>query len=859
MSYRGKRPGGGLETDIEKAREEGNWKRVIELANQLKERPDTVKQFETLGWFLIGEGKLEELLEEMPTGQEDLTRERKDRLKEAKDCLLKTIGEDAKRLGVHLDSWILLAKLNYALGNYTDSLKYYEKAQIESLEEKQLPARSLKIMAEAFAIKGLCYEKLPLQTTSKHKLLERENKVIRCFELAGDLTLLYLQEVDRSCRRAHTQSTLSMQSVGTTSGTSSSPVPPAVTEQKLGPILEAALLKAPQLNLRAGRVDKAIARFRAMLSAEESRSTGSVRMRIAKQLAEVLLHSVSETQYTPPESGDSPRRVSSRQGSADSPWKPRKYGGNNLFVPSNKEEEVVLLLLLAEAMASKHVPLNQTPEYDAHRENTMMSATAVFNLMSLACARSGHYKVVTDMFERSLRFCPKEDHVWSGLALSLACEGRHLRALVLLREVAEQRPDDASTCLLAARLCYEKLDLLSEGIAWAERALSREEGAPQDLRARCHLYLGVGRYLQSYEVETREQRVGLCSSAGTHLALAGDLDPGDHLAQFYLGLHLATQRRLPEAHAAAQRALLLQPDHLPSLHLAILVLSARNEYDEAFRLCGQALSEYPDNLVLLALRARLEEKIVGGEEALATARQMFQLLREVGESNPGSADSGIGTNLGIDVCDNRSIVAPSHWDTMSDKDSASLQAQSVAASQVERTLSEVASSLSASVTKYNPHDAAYAQIRTWLLTGELYLRLGQVEAAEMCCTEARQVFPLSYLILYLRGAIHQAREEWEEAKTCLQNSLSIYPRHLASLQTLGLLHLRLGSPRLGELALRAAIRLEPADHVSWYNLGLVMESMEGESETAANCFATAQAMENTAPILPFSTIPLAFE
>ena len=112
------------------------------------------------------------------------------------------------------------------------------------------------------------------------------------------------------------------------------------------------------------------------------------------------------------------------------------------------------------------------------------------------------------------------------------------------------------------------------------------------------------------------------------------------------------------------------------------------------------------------------------------------------------------------------------------------------------------------MAKYNPHDAAYAQIRTWLLTGELYLRLGQVDAAEMCCTEARQVFPLSYLILYLRGAIHQSREEWEEAKTCLQNSLSIYPRHLASLQGLGLLHLKLGSPRLGELALRAAIRFE---------------------------------------------------
>ena len=63
MSYRSKRQG-TLENDIEKAREEGNWKKVIELAYQLKDRTDQVRQHETLGWFLIGEGKLEEYLEE---------------------------------------------------------------------------------------------------------------------------------------------------------------------------------------------------------------------------------------------------------------------------------------------------------------------------------------------------------------------------------------------------------------------------------------------------------------------------------------------------------------------------------------------------------------------------------------------------------------------------------------------------------------------------------------------------------------------------------------------------------------------------------------------------------------------------
>ena len=49
---------------------------------------------------------------------------------------------------MHLDSYILLGKLHYAMGNYDEALKFYERAQLDSLEEKQLPPRSLKIMAE---------------------------------------------------------------------------------------------------------------------------------------------------------------------------------------------------------------------------------------------------------------------------------------------------------------------------------------------------------------------------------------------------------------------------------------------------------------------------------------------------------------------------------------------------------------------------------------------------------------------------------------------------------------------------------------------------------------------------------------
>jgi hypothetical protein len=37
------------------------------------------------------------------------------------------------------------------------------------------------------------------------------------------------------------------------------------------------------------------------------------------------------------------------------------------------------------------------------------------------------------------------------------------------------------------------------------------------------------------------------------------------------------------------------------------------------------------------------------------------------------------------------------------------------------------------------------------------------------------------------------------------------------------------------------------------------QTIEEESETAANCFAVAQSTQLTAPILPFTSIPLGFE
>ncbi len=64
----------------------------------------------------------------------------------------------------------------------------------------------------------------------------------------------------------------------------------------------------------------------------------------------------------------------------------------------------------------------------------------------------------------------------------------------------------------------------------------------------------------------------------------------------------------------------LHPEHLGSMHLMVLLLSAQHEYGEALDLVEFALEEYPDNLQLMSLKVHLEERVNGGEAAILTAK-----------------------------------------------------------------------------------------------------------------------------------------------------------------------------------------------------------------------------------------------
>lgn len=117
-----------------------------------------------------------------------------------------------------------------------------------------------------------------------------------------------------------------------------------------------------------------------------------------------------------------------------------------------------------------------------------------------------------------------------------------------------------------------------------------------------------------------------------------------------------------------------------------------------------------------------------------------------------------------------------------------------------------------------------------------------------------------------------------EAKQCFLNSVSANPYHPEALRSLGEAHYILGEPRLAEKILKDAVKIDPNSPNLWwvflipelifsfanfflknrFTLGQVMESL-GDFTASADCMATALQLEPTCPLLPFTSIAIAFE
>uniref|UniRef100_A0A8B9X0D6 Tetratricopeptide repeat protein 7A n=1 Tax=Bos mutus grunniens TaxID=30521 RepID=A0A8B9X0D6_BOSMU len=864
-----------MESELERCRAEGHWDRMPELVRQMQAvvvlgggggrrgSPSagfTSLDTDDLGKLLLAEALLEQCLKGNHATIKDsipLLEKNEPKMNEARNHLSSILNHGKLPPQYLCEAMLILGKLHYVEGSYRDAISMYAGG-IDDMSMENKPLYQMRLLAEAFVIKGLSLERLPNSIASRPRLTEREEEVITCFERASWIAQVFLQELEKV-----TSNTTSRHLKG------SHPV-----DYELTYFLEAALQSAYVTNLKKGNIVKGMKELREVLRTVETKATQNFKVMAAKHLAGVLLHSLSEECYWNPLSQPLPEFMSKEENSfiTQALRKPHLYEGDNLYCPKDNIEEALLLLLISESMATRDVVLSRAPEQEEDRAVSLQNAAAIYDLLSITLGRRGQYVMLSECLERAMKFAFGEFHLWYQVALSMVACGKSSYAVSLLRECVKLRPSDPTVPLMAAKVCIGSLHWLEEAERFAMMVIHLEEA---EFLSKGYLALGLTYSLQATGATLKSKQDELHRKALQTLERAQQLAPGDPQVILYVSLQLALVRQISSAMEQLQEALKVCKDDANALHLLALLFSAQKHYQHALDVINMAITEYPENFNLMFTKVKLEQVLKGPEEALVTCRQMLQLWQtlysfsQLGDSgnlatsyNPQNnvskvgiyrgggleKDGSLGEGLTLKKQSGMHLTLPDAHDA----DSGSRRASSIAASRLEEAMSEL--TVPSSVLKQGPMQLWTTLEQIWLQAAELFMEQQHLKEADFCIQEAAGLFPTSHSVLYMRGRLAEMKGSLEEAKQLYKEALTVNPDGVRIMHSLGLMLSRLGHKSLAQKVLRDAVERQSTYHEAWQGLGEVLEA-QGQSEAAVDCFLTALELEASSPVLPFSIIP----
>ncbi|NXC79900.1 TTC7A protein, partial [Cercotrichas coryphoeus] len=843
-----------LEAEIERCRAEGHWERLRHLAQQLPPaRPPRkakaargAQDAEDHGSLLLAEALLEECLKENFAKLKDsipLSEKSEPKLSEAKQYLTNILSRGKLRPKYMTEAMLILGKLHYVEGCYRDAISMYAKAGIDDLSTQDEPLYVLRMLTEAFVIKGLSLERSTNSIASRARLCEREEEAVACFERACVIAQVYMQELEKTLNNTHSRSIKGSHVT--------------YSEFELSYFLEAALQSAYVTQLKKGNIVKGMRSLREILRTVETKATQTFKMVREWEMGGwgILLHSLSEDCYWSPLSDPLPEFMSKDYQSYEKSLE--MILSEMLWVMGvaccGGVGSALLPWFLTPplcAQANRDAVISRAPEQQDDRAVSLRDASAVYDLLSITLGRRGQYVMLSECLERAMKFAFDEFHLWYQLALSMVACGKSAYAVSVLRECAKLRPTDPTVPLLAAKVCIGSLHWLEEGEHFAKMVIDLGENAGESL-AKGYLALGLTYSLQATDATLKSTQDELNKKALQTLERARDLAPEDHQIILYLSLQLALVRQISDAIDHLQEALQLCKDDMNSLHLLALLFSAQKHYQHALDIINMAVVEYPESFSLLFTKVKLEWIHKGPEEALVTCRhmlQMWQMVYSVLQHSGSEKGSSVTETPVIKKHNGLHLTLPDAHDT----DSGSQRASSLAASRLEQAMSEI--TMQSSTMKQGPVKLWTTLEQIWLQAAELFLEQQHLKEAGFCTQEAASLFPTSHAVLYMRGRLAEMKGNLEEAKQLYDEALTVNPAGVEIMHSLGLVLSRLGRRELAQKVLRDAIQIQTTSHIAWNSLGEVLQA-QGKNEAAIECFLTALDLESSSPVVPFTVIP----
>lgn len=296
----------------------------------------------------------------------------------------------------------------------------------------------------------------------------------------------------------------------------------------------------------------------------------------------------------------------------------------------------------------------------------------------------------------------------------------------------------------------------------------------------------------------------------------------------FAALVLAEDRKISQSFNYVKKALNLDPEYLPALHLTALLLTSKKQFADAKASVDNSLDMYPKDLLLHSIKCHIELALGYKESALRTCLDFFKLTGSMEKH-----DSCINNieDLSESVFKHTATASLLKGEQSSDQ-------QSTVLGMCGKPLCE-----SRSITK------------AWLLVAEVYLKCERFADVEECLNEALSLNPLASSIFVIRGKLREFENNYEAAVHLYNLALTSDPTEMRAVDYLSDLLIAKGNSDLAENLLRNAATADVTSHTIWYKLGKVFEK-NGDIENSLQCFTYALHLEATCPIVPFSSICL---
>lgn len=94
-----------------------------------------------------------------------------------------------------------------------------------------------------------------------------------------------------------------------------------------------------------------------------------------------------------------------------------------------------------------------------------------------------------------MKFSFEELYIWKQNALSLISLGKYSLGLGVLKEVIRLDPKSIDNYLLAAKICYQYLNIPQEGLKHARDAILKDLENSSGFLGRSYMYAGIGYHL----------------------------------------------------------------------------------------------------------------------------------------------------------------------------------------------------------------------------------------------------------------------------------------------------------------------------------------------------------------------------